>query len=115
MDAETQPVEVTAAFGDGETALTAVQKGNNRVTVPAVNALFVEASVQPVVALFTGDRLEAAQIGETAALKAGEKTYTFDLSVEDPAGRSIRVLAWKDLTSMEPLQVTTGRLPAPQK
>ena len=115
VDAETQPVEVTAAFGDGETALTAVQKGNNRVTVTAVNDLFVEASVQPVVGLFNGDRLEAAQIGEKAALKAGEKTYTFDFSVEDPAGRSIRVLAWKDLTSMEPLQVTNGRLPAPQK
>lgn len=115
VDAETQPVEVTAAFGDGETALTAVQKGNNRVTVTAVNDLFVEASIQPVVGLFNGDRLEAVQIGEKAALKAAEKTYTFDFSVEDPAGRSIRVLAWKDLNSMEPMQVINGRLAAPQE
>lgn len=113
--ADAQPeVEVTAAYSDGTTAITEVKAGKNQVTVTAANSMAKAADVQPIVALYNGDQLEDVQIGEKTTLNASQKTYTFDFTVENPAGRTIRVLAWKDIDTMEPMRVTNDRLPSSQ-
>lgn len=113
-DAEPE-MEVTAAFGDGTGEITAVKEGMNKVTVTAVNNMLKDAAVQPIVGLYNGGILEKAQVGEKTTLNGSQKAYTFDFTVEDAVGRTIRVLAWKDLDSMEPMQVINGYLPASQK